>query len=324
MTNIIIISGFLGSGKTTFINKLVKGLSKIEIVKEKIVIIENEFGDTPIDSSLLSNDIPISEIYSGCVCCSLKGELKNNIISVIEKYIPEYLLIEPSGISKLSEIISILNELSSIRNDINLFRTFTMIESLAFKEYLNDFGAFYIDQIKYADYIFLNSYDSLQRENKNFLLNKVKENNKSAQIINFDYRKLPEIQFLNLIDIENNNANFTLKSNTADIIEDLEFNSITCKKVEFKSLEEAKLKFSRLIEGNSPLTKNTGHILRIKGYVIIEKKIYLANITRFTFSLNKVFENEEQIKNIDLIFIGSSLIKSNIDRVLKYKKIILR
>ena len=143
-----IISGFLGAGKTTLLKKLLEG----ELKKERLAIIENEFGEVSIDGDLLKGtNIDMKEISSGCICCSLQGDFKEAIKEIINIYHPSRILIEPSGVAKLSDIIKSCKSIEGI--EIN--NIFTVIDALNFQSHLDNFGEFYRDQIVNAKTIIL-------------------------------------------------------------------------------------------------------------------------------------------------------------------------
>lgn len=146
-----IISGFLGAGKTTLIKKLIKE----ELNKEKIAIIENEYGEVGIDGNLLKNEkIDVKEITSGCICCTITGDFKAAIVDIIKEYRPERIIIEPSGVAKLSQVIASIVNNSEIKGArINMKIAVVDIQNL--EMYLKNFGEFYINQIVSANTIVL-------------------------------------------------------------------------------------------------------------------------------------------------------------------------
>ncbi|SHK48794.1 GTPase, G3E family [Clostridium cavendishii DSM 21758] len=146
-----IISGFLGAGKTTLIKKLIKE----ELNKEKIAIIENEYGEVGIDGNLLKNEkIDVKEITSGCICCTITGDFKAAIIDIIKEYRPERIIIEPSGVAKLSQVIAAIVNNSELKGArINMKIAVVDIQNLDM--YLKNFGEFYINQIVSANTIVL-------------------------------------------------------------------------------------------------------------------------------------------------------------------------
>ncbi len=177
-TKVDIISGFLGAGKTTLINELLKNIE----CKKDIVLIENEFGDIGIDGSFIKNsDINIKEINSGCICCSVANDFYNGIITIIDKYKPRRIIIEPSGVSKLSEIISICTK-NRLRDLIEVDSIITVVDGIKFNLYLTNFSEFYIDQIKNAKSIFVSRKDILGLEIEK-VIKQINSLNKNASII---------------------------------------------------------------------------------------------------------------------------------------------
>lgn len=150
-TDIYVVSGFLGAGKTTLIQKILKEAFN----DEKVVLIENDFGEVSVDAALLkSGGIEVKEINSGCICCSLQGDFVESIIEIEARFKPDKIIIEPSGIAKLSDIIKACNH-SRISPDIKVKEKITVVDTEYFKIFLEDFGEFYEDQIKNADVIVL-------------------------------------------------------------------------------------------------------------------------------------------------------------------------
>ena len=172
MTQIDIISGFLGAGKTTFIQKLLQEALK----GENVVLIENEFGEIGIDSGFLNNSgIEIREMNQGCICCSLVGDFETSLKEVIETYKPDRILIEPSGVGKLSDILSAVKTVSA-NLPVQLDGAVTVVDSSKAKLYNKNFGEFFDDQIRFATSIVLSRTDIATEENlEEALLREVKE-----------------------------------------------------------------------------------------------------------------------------------------------------
>ncbi len=158
MIKIDIISGFLGAGKTTLIKKLFSSC----FAKEKVALIENEFGEIGIDGSFLKESgINIKEINSGCICCSLVGNFEKSLLELIETYSPNRIIIEPSGVGKLSDIISACQ---NVQKDAKINVVCTVVDGGKCKMYLKNFGEFYIDQIQNANTIVLSKTDKMTEE----------------------------------------------------------------------------------------------------------------------------------------------------------------
>ncbi len=172
MTKIDIISGFLGAGKTTLINKLISE----SYVGEKLVLIENEFGEIGIDGGFLqSAGINITEMNSGCICCSLVGDFKEALGSVIEQYAPDRILIEPSGVGKLSDVI---RAVKGCEADGIILNSFTVVVDVnKCKMYMKNFGEFFNDQIENAGCIIFSHTDNTSEKKLEEAVSLVREHN---------------------------------------------------------------------------------------------------------------------------------------------------
>ena len=150
MTKITIFSGFLGAGKTTLIKKLINEGYK----GEKLVLIENEFGQIGIDGGFLKDaGIEITEMNSGCICCSLVGDFGKALVKVLDEYHPDRILIEPSGVGKLSDVINAVRNIDA--HDVELDGFTTVVDAKKCKMYHKNFGEFFNNQIEYASCVIL-------------------------------------------------------------------------------------------------------------------------------------------------------------------------
>lgn len=157
MTKIDIISGFLGAGKTTLIKKLIKDV----LHKEKIVLIENEFGEIGIDGGFLKDaGIEIREMNSGCICCSLVGDFSEALKKVLAEYHPERIIIEPSGVGKLSDVIKAVQGVAE-EAEICMNSFTTVADAQKCRMYMKNFGEFFNNQIEYANTIILSRTQNL-------------------------------------------------------------------------------------------------------------------------------------------------------------------
>lgn len=148
VTEVYIVSGFLGAGKTTLIQKIIREAFS----GRKIALIENDFGEASIDANLLRNEqFEVTEINSGCICCSLSGDFVKALSELLRAYEPEVIIIEPSGVSKLSDVEKACSEIDQIK----IMAKITVVDTKRFQSYYENFGAFYEDQIKNADMIIL-------------------------------------------------------------------------------------------------------------------------------------------------------------------------
>jgi len=174
-----IISGFLGSGKTSLIKKLIDN----EFKGEKIAVIENEFGEISIDGAILDGqNIEIKDINSGCICCSLVGDFKKAIKEIADNYNPNRIIIEPSGVAKLSDVIKACKGIDDeYRNNINMI--ITVVDVWKAKMYLKNFGEFYKDQIKNGEIIVLTRIERLEENRLKEIINSIKIINPKAVIV---------------------------------------------------------------------------------------------------------------------------------------------
>ena len=194
MVKIDIISGFLGAGKTTLIKKLLKEAFE----GEQVVLIENEFGEIGIDGGFLKDaGIEIREMNSGCICCSLVGDFGASLKEVVEKYHPDRILIEPSGVGKLSDVIKAVQGVQD-EVDIKLNSYTTVVDAKKCKMYMKNFGEFFDNQIQYAGAIIMSRTDIASEKKVQESLELLRSLNKDAAIIttpieNLDGKKLVEV-----------------------------------------------------------------------------------------------------------------------------------
>ena len=161
MTKVTIISGFLGAGKTTLIKKLLKEA----FAGEKCVLLENEYGEVGIDGGFMKDSgIQISELNSGCICCTLAGDFTKAIGELVEKYHPDRLIIEPSGVGKLSDIRRVVEQEEKEHGEIHLTGCATIVDAGKCKMYLKNFAEFFIDQIKCAEIVILSRTQLVSEE----------------------------------------------------------------------------------------------------------------------------------------------------------------
>ncbi len=180
MTKIDIISGFLGAGKTTLIKKLLKEA----LAGTKVVLIENEFGEIGIDGGFLKESgIEITEMNSGCICCSLVGDFETSLKQVMDQYAPERILIEPSGVGKLSDVMRAIQNIADADENMELNSAVTVVDATKAKVYIKNFGEFFINQIENAGTIILTRTDKADQAKIETAVELIREHNKKATII---------------------------------------------------------------------------------------------------------------------------------------------
>ncbi len=189
MTKITIFSGFLGAGKTTLIKKLIAEGYK----NEKLVLIENEFGQIGIDGGFLQDaGIEVTEMNSGCICCSLVGDFGEALKKVLEQYHPDRILIEPSGVGKLSDVIRAVQNLEM--HDVTLDGFTTVVDAKKCKMYQKNFGEFFDNQITYASCLILSHTQGLSQEKLDDVIARLREKNPKAPIVTTDWDQLTGAQ----------------------------------------------------------------------------------------------------------------------------------
>ena len=191
MTKIDIYSGFLGAGKTTLIKKMIKEAYH----GQKLVLIENEFGEIGIDGGFLQEaGIQITEMNSGCICCSLVGDFGRALKKVIAEYAPDRILIEPSGVGKLSDVIGAVRKVTS--DDVQLGNFVTVADATKCKMYMKNFGEFYNNQIETANTIILSRTDGMKEEKLDQCVAMIREHNKDAVIVTTPWPELTGEQLM--------------------------------------------------------------------------------------------------------------------------------
>ncbi|MDO5402775.1 MAG: GTP-binding protein, partial [Eubacteriales bacterium] len=178
-TKVDIISGFLGAGKTSLISKLLKEA----LSGEQVVLIENEFGEIGIDGGFLKDSgVEIREMNSGCICCSLVGDFGTSLKEVVDKYHPDRIIIEPSGVGKLSDVIKAVKDLH-IENEIRLNSASTVADAAKVKIYMKNFGEFFNNQIEHAGTIILSRTQNVSEDKLKKAIELIREVNSDAHII---------------------------------------------------------------------------------------------------------------------------------------------
>ena len=195
MTKIDIYSGFLGAGKTTLIKKMIQEA----YAGQKLVLIENEFGEIGIDGGFLQDaGINITEMNSGCICCSLVGDFGKALTQVIEQYDPDRIVIEPSGVGKLSDVIGAVNKVTN--DNVTLGYTVAVADAGKVKVYMKNFGEFYNNQIETASTIILSRTDAIPQAKLDASVTLLREHNAAATIVTTPWNQLTGEQLLHAME----------------------------------------------------------------------------------------------------------------------------
>lgn len=318
-----IFSGFLGAGKTMLIKKLINE----SLSNENMVIIENEFGEVGIDGAILrKSNIEVKEINAGCICCTIAGDFKMAILEVISRYNPKRIIIEPSGVGKLSEILNACKE-KELKDKIELNMVITVVDVLKYNMYISNFSEFYSNQIINAKTIILSRTQKASSNNiEKVTIDIIKLNNK-ANIITTQWDKLSAERIIaaaeqnlksslegevNLLKKHTGNFNFKVERRTANHYANEVFETWgleTPKRFCKGSLENI---LNRLQD-----SKRYGTVLRAKGIVQTEDEEWM----QFDY-----VPEEIQMKNTNpdysgrLCIIGSNLNRSNIKNLFGFNE----
>ena len=195
MTKVDIFLGFLGAGKTTLIRKLIEEAYGTD----KIVLIENEFGEIGVDKGFLQNTgIEINQMNAGCICCTLVGDFGKALNEVIEKYNPERILIEPSGVGKLSDVIIAVQDLKNDKIELNGFTT--VVDATKADMYMSNFGEFYENQVEHASSIILSHTAGMSQDDIDKCIALLREHNKEASIVTTDWKEIDGSKILEIME----------------------------------------------------------------------------------------------------------------------------
>ncbi len=199
MTKVHVISGFLGAGKTTLIKKLIAGAFE----GEKVVLLENEYGEIGIDGGFMKDSgIQVTELNSGCICCTLVGDFSKAIRELIDTYHPDRIIIEPSGVGKLSDIRRVVTEAAET-HDLKLCGCAAVVDVVKCKMYVRNFGEFFCDQIESAETILLSRTQNVTEDKINKCVELVREHNQAAAIVTTPWDQLDAGLILRTIEQNN-------------------------------------------------------------------------------------------------------------------------
>ena len=216
MAKVDIFSGFLGAGKTTLIKKLIsEGYEN-----KNIVLIENEFGEIGVDTGFLrESGVKINEMVAGCICCTLVGDFGKALNEVIEQYDPDRILIEPSGVGKLSDVIIAVQDLNNDKIELNGFTT--VVDAKRYKMYMENFGEFFSNQVEHASSIFLSHQQGMSAAELDDVVKDIRTLNKTAQVVTTDWDQLSGKKMLEVMESDRT-LNAELDKLRAEAYEELE------------------------------------------------------------------------------------------------------
>lgn len=304
MIKLDIISGFLGSGKTTLIKKI------LDFYKdEKVVVIENEFGEIGIDGEIIQKyGFEIIELQNGCICCSMKLNFKDTILKVVKEFNPDRIIIEPTGIAMLSEILSMIDD-DKIKSNCTINSLITVVDAINYFNYIENFGEFFEDQILNAKILLLSKTQFLNGEKIVKVINSLKDFNENVDIVNKNW------DGLSIKELLGEHAGIKLdkphkKSN--------EFDEIATNMKSISSVSVSNLKIQEVdklqeIFYDFSIGKY-GKILRAKGFL----KSKLNNVLEFNYVNGDYNIKESNIEtNSKICIIGNKLQKEKLKSIFK-------
>lgn len=298
---VLVVSGFLGAGKTTFINELSKRTNK------KFAILENEYGSIGIDGSLLreivNNEDDIFELNSGCICCSKGGDFAASIITIANTYDPEFLIIEPTGLGMLSKVLTHIKKVEYER--IQILAPLTILDGTSFNRYIQEFKNIYTDQILSSNNIILSKMENASIDEKNQLKEQINKINPLANVVLDHYTKMDDTWW-----------NLLLQTlHTGDIIETKEeekenFDSFSLQNVSMKSPLDMLLLLENMIRFKY------GNIIRAKGSLNMDEINLKFDLVDGNYAI--LFDENKSTSN--LVFIGNNIDKNSINNFFIKKK----
>ena len=292
---ILLVSGFLGAGKTTFIKEMAKNINL------EFVVLENEYADIGVDGDFLDEkNLNVWEMSEGCICCSMKGDFKSSIKRIYSEINPEYLIIEPTGVGMLSSIIENIREINN--NDIEILRPLTLIDITSFNEYSETFNNFFIDNLKNTRKVLLTKLKNFNHFEIENIKNKILEINNNLEIIITDYRNFPKEWFADLLNksIDNKiiDKNFSLKTH-------INLRTFSKENVNLKTMDELGLFLNKLVDGDF------GKIYRAKGIVKLDGYWGKFNLVYKNFEMEPITD----AKRTKIVIIGNNLDIENLKNI---------
>lgn len=310
MIYVDVFSGFLGAGKTMLIKKMIED----GFYAERIAIIENEFGEVSIDGAILrKTNTVVKEINAGCICCQVTGDFKDSVLEVIENYDVDRILIEPTGIAKLSEIKKALND-KTLKDKLKIDNLISVVDGIKFNLYLNNFKAFFEDQIKGANVIVVSRTQNLSVSELNDISGKIKKINARANIITKSWYEANAKELLSCINFKNSITDKVIlgRSSKGGVINKIENNDVKFDTFALKLNKE--VSEGELISKFNFIKSNTsyGNLVRAKGIIhLINGETKQFNYTLSELTMDDISEDSEGI----ISFIGVNLDK---DKIIKF------
>ena len=292
---ILLVSGFLGAGKTTFIKEMAKNINL------EFVVLENEYADIGVDGDFLDEkNLNIWEMSEGCICCSMKGDFKSSIKRIYSEINLEYLIIEPTGVGMLSSIIENIREIDN--NDIEILSPITLIDITSFNEYLETFNNFFIDNLKNTGKVILTKLENSSHFEIENIKNEILKINNNLEILTTDYRTFPKKWFGEILNksIDNKiiDKNFSLKTH-------INLRTFSKENINLETMDELGLFLNKLVNGDF------GKIYRAKGIVKIDGYWGKFNLVYKNFEMEPITD----AKGTKIVIIGNNLDIENLKNI---------
>ena len=292
---ILLVSGFLGAGKTTFIKEMAKNINL------EFVVLENEYADIGVDKDFLDEkNLDVWEMSEGCICCSMKGDFKSSIKRIYSEINPEYLLIEPTGLGMLSSIIENIKELNN--EDIEILRPISLIDVTSFDEYLESFNNFFLDNLKNTGKVILTKLESISPIEVENIKNRILELNANLEIETNDYRNFSKEWFAKLLNrnLENKviDKNFSMGTH-------INLRTFSKENINLKTMDELGLLLNRLVNGDF------GKVYRAKGIIKIDSYWGKFNLVYKNFEMEAI----EKAEVTKIVVIGNNLDIENLKNI---------
>ena len=292
---ILLVSGFLGAGKTTFIKELAKNINL------EFVVLENEYADIGVDKDFLDEkNLNVWEMSEGCICCSMKGDFKSSIKRIYSEINPEYLVVEPTGVGMLSSIIENIRDINN--NDIEILSPITLIDITSFSEYLETFNSFFTDNLKNTGKVILTKLENSNYFEIENIKNEILKINNNLEIITDDYRNFQKEWFGEILNksIDNKiiDKNFSLKTH-------INLRTFSKENINLKTMDELGLFLNKLVNGDF------GKIYRAKGIVKIDGYWGKFNLVYKNFEMEPITD----AKRTKIVIIGNNLDIENLKNI---------
>ena len=297
--NVLVVSGFLGSGKTRFIGEFAKNF-------KNIAILENDYAKANIDKDILKNqEQKVLAIEEGCICCNLKSDFASTILTLANTLDVEYLIVEPTGLGFLSKVLDNIKKIEY--ENIKVLGPICIVDYYQIKNNLKENREIFIDQIKNSSNILLSKIENISNEDIDHKVNELRKYTK-ANILKTHYDSFDKDDFNKLIN------EFDLDLIDSTNFKEMDMDYLSYKNVSYKSFQQMGVIFNAICQ------ERFGKVLRAKGFVKVEGKRVKIDIINSTFNLEKY---DKDVKD-NLVFIGDNLDKNAFDTMFKKDKITAR